>query len=91
MQTCRFNFNIIHRNIYVNILLITLVNKTNSKLHRNHMIHIRTQLGLRKPDLVAYINDIVYFIDIQMSTYTIDIYTKDRRNTNYSFPIGKVT
>ena len=37
---------------------------------------MRTQLGLSKSDLLAYRNDIVYIIDTQISTGTIDTDTK---------------
>ena len=57
MTTCRFNYNnIIHRHNYVNDLLITLLNKYKFKIKLEQ--HKRTQLGLRKPDLLAYRNDI---------------------------------
>ena len=60
MQTCRFNYNnIIHRHNYVNDLLITLLNKY--KFTTILEPYIRTQLGLRKPDLLAYRNDICHF------------------------------
>ena len=52
MQICLFNYNtIIHRHSYVNDLLITLLNKY--KFTTILEPHIRTQLGLRKPDLLA--------------------------------------
>ena len=59
MQTCRFNYNnIIPWNNYTNNILNTQMNKYKFKniLER----HMRTQLGLRKPDVLAYINDICY-------------------------------
>ena len=82
MQTCRFNYNyIIHRHNYVNNLLITLLNKY--KFTTILEPHIRTQLGLRKPDLLAYRNYIVYIIDTQFSTDTIDTNTNYRHKTDY--------
>ena len=82
MQTCRFNYNnIFHRYNYVNDLLITLLNKY--KFTTILTPHIRTQLGLRKPDLLAYRNDIVYIIDTQISTDTIDTDTNYRHKTDY--------
>ena len=70
MQTCRFNYNnIIHKHTYVNDLLITLLNKYTLKNILEP--HIRKQLGLRKPNLLVYRNDIVYIIDMQISTDTI--------------------
>ena len=78
MQTCRFNYNnIIHRQNYVNDILITLLNKYTFKTILEP--HIRTQLGLRKPDLLAYRND--YIIDTQISTDTID--TDTDTDSNY--------
>ena len=91
MQTCRFNYNnIIHRHNYVNDLLITLLNKYKFKTILEP--HIRTQLGLCKPNLLAYRNDIVYiiiyryryiyiYIDTQISTDTIDTDTNYRQKT----------
>ena len=82
MQTCRFNYNnIIHRHNYVNALLITLLNKYTFTTILEP--HIRTQLGLRKHDLLAYRNDIVYIIDTQISTDTIDTDTNYRHKTDY--------
>ena len=82
MQTYRFNYNnIIHRHNYVKYLLITLLNKY--KFTTILEPHIRTQLGLRKPDLLAYRNDIVYIIDTQISTDTIDTDTNYRHKTDY--------
>ena len=82
MQTCRFNYNnIIHRHNYVNALLITLLNKYTFTTILEP--HIRTQLGLHKPDLLAYRNYIVYIIDTQISTDTIDTDTNYRHKTDY--------
>ena len=82
MQTCRFNYNkIIHRHNYVNDLLITLLNKY--KFTTILEPHIRTQLGLREYDLLAYRNDIVYIIDMQISTDIIDTDTNYRHKTDY--------
>ena len=87
MQTCRFNYNnLIHRHTYVNDLLITLLNKYTFKTivcYSSIEPHILTQLDLRKPYLLAYRNDIVYIIDTQMSTDTIDTDTKYRHKTYY--------
>ena len=77
MQTCRFNYsNIIHRHNYVNDLLITLLNKYTFKTILEP--HIHTHIGLRKPDLLAYRNDIIYNIDMHISTDTIDTDTNYR-------------
>ena len=77
-----FNYNnIIHRHTYVNNLLITLLNKY--KFTTILEPYIRTQLGLRKPDLLAYRNYIVYIIDTQISTDTIDTDTNYRHKTDY--------
>ena len=61
---------------YVNDLLITLLNKY--KLKNILEPHIRTQLVLRKLDLLAYRNDIVYNIDTQITTDTLYTDTKYR-------------
>ena len=82
MQTCRFNYNnIIHRHNYVNALLITILNKYTFTTILEP--HVRTQFGLRKPDLLAYRNYIVYIIDTQISTDTIDTNTNYRHKTDY--------
>ena len=55
MQACRFNYNnIIHRQTYVNNLLITLLNKY--KFNTILEPHIRTQLGLANPIGYTYWN-----------------------------------
>ena len=65
LQTCRFNYNnIIHRHNYVIHILITILNKYKFKTILE--LNILTQLGLRKPDLLVYINDIFYIIDTQI-------------------------
>ena len=82
MQTYRFNYNnIIHRHNSVDDLLINLLNKYKFKTILEP--HIRTQLGIRKPDLLAYRNDIVYIIDTQISTDTIDTDTNYGNKTDY--------
>ena len=66
MLTCIFNYNnIIHRHNYVNVLLITLLSKYKFITILEPHVDIGTQLGLRKPDLLAYRNDIVYIIDMR--------------------------
>ena len=47
--------------------------------NNNNNNNIRTQLDLRKPDLLAYRNYIIYIIDTQISTDTIDTDTKYRQ------------
>ena len=82
MQTCRFNYNnIIYSNNYVNDLLINLLNKY--KFTTILEPYIRTQLGLRKPDLLTYRNDIVYIIDTHISNDTIYTDTNYRHKTDY--------
>ena len=82
MQTYRFNYNnIIHRHNYVIHISITLLNKYKFKTILE--LNILTQLGLRKLDLLVYINDIVYIIDTQISNETINTDTKYRHKTDY--------
>ena len=82
METCRFNYNnFIHMHNYVNDLSITLLNKYKFKTILE--AHIRTQLGLRKPDLLAYRNGIVYIIDTQISIDTMDTNIKYRQKAEY--------
>ena len=76
MQTCNYNYNNrIHRNNYVNNLLILLLNKQN--YITIHEPHIQTRNGLRKPDIITYKNDTAYIIDTHISIDTIDT------DTNY--------
>ena len=82
IQTSRFTYNnIIHRHNHFNDLFITLLNKYTFKTILEP--HIRTQISLRKPDLPAYRNDIVYIIDMLISTDTIDTDANDRHKTDY--------
>ena len=67
--------------LLINDLSITLLNKHTFKTILEP--HIRTQLGLRKPDLLAYRNDIIYITDTQISTNTIDTDTNYRHKTDY--------
>ena len=82
MQTCNYNYNNrIHRHNYVNNLLILLLNKHNYiTIHKQH---IQTCNGLRKPDIIIYINDTTYIIDTQISIDSIYTDTNYIQKTNY--------